>query len=134
MRFGLAGMIGVGAVVVALNAWAQSGQPIGPSSTVQPPAAGVHPNRGLEPDKQPDGNVQTDSTGLIAISAEVNENTQRITVIDTKDRVMAVYHVDANGVIKLQNVRKIHWDLQMVQFNGESPLPQEIRARIEQLK
>ncbi len=46
---------------------------------------------------------------------------------------MSVYHVEsATGEIALKSVRRFHWDLQMDEFNGDSPSPREIRALIEQ--
>ena len=30
------------------------------------------------------------------------------------------------------SVRNIHWDLQMMEFNGVNPLPREIRLQLEQ--
>ena len=61
------------------------------------------------------------------------EGRQQLTIIDTKDRVIAIYHVDpTNGEVALKSVRNIRWDLQMTQFNGTSPLPQEIRSLTEQ--
>ena len=51
-----------------------------------------------------------------------------VTVIDPKQRVMAVYHVDRNtGEISPKSVRNLTWDLQMIEFNSGSPLPQDIR-------
>src|SRR5262245_38833510 len=115
MRFLVAGMMVIVALaMVVYRAQAEPGQPPQgrPSQTsVLPAAPGEQSNRSL-------GNVGTDGAGIIAMSAPLNDKIQQITVIDTRDRVMAVYHVDANGVIELKNVRKIHWDLQMVQFNG----------------
>jgi hypothetical protein len=50
------------------------------------------------------------------------------TVVDPKQRVMAVYHVDrASGEISLKSVRNLTWDLQMIEFNSGNPLPQDIR-------
>ena len=46
---------------------------------------------------------------------------------------MAVYHIDTvSGEIVLKSVRNIHYDLKMMEFNGTSPLPGEIRAILEQ--
>ncbi len=42
---------------------------------------------------------------------------------------MCVYHIDASGVITLKSARNIHWDLQMEQYNGTSPLPRDIRSQ-----
>lgn len=126
MRFANVGMIGVVAVIAAgLTAWAQPGQ-----TPAQQPAAAFQP--------LPAGDLQTqvdDASGMIALTAPVNDNRQMITVIDPRGQVMSVYHVElGTGTIELKSVRKIQWDLQMVQFNGTSPLPQEIRAKIEQIR
>jgi len=51
-----------------------------------------------------------------------------VTVIDPKQRVMAVYHVDrGTGEISPKSVRNLTWDLQMIECNSGSPLPQDIR-------
>jgi hypothetical protein len=51
-----------------------------------------------------------------------------VTVVDTRQRVMAVYHVDrTTGESTLKSVRNITWDLQMTDFNTGKPLPQDIR-------
>jgi hypothetical protein len=51
-----------------------------------------------------------------------------VTVVDTRQRVMAVYHVDrGTGEITPKSVRNFTWDLQMIEFNSGSPLPQDIR-------
>ena len=50
------------------------------------------------------------------------------TVVDPKQRVMAVYHVDrTSGEISLKSVRNLTWDLQMTDYNTGKPLPQDIR-------
>jgi hypothetical protein len=70
--------------------------------------------------------------GLIALSTVVEGKYQQVTLIDITSRVMSVYHIDlASGSVKLCCVRKFHWDLQMLQHNGESPLPREIRSLLE---
>ncbi len=57
---------------------------------------------------------------------------QGIVVIDPVERVLCVYHVDLfSGSVKLQSVRRIHWDLKMSEYNGQQPLPAEIRALVE---
>jgi hypothetical protein len=56
-----------------------------------------------------------------------------VTVIDPATRAMSVYHVSlATGEVTLKSVRRIHWDLQMNEFNATHPLPGEIRSMIEQ--
>ena len=124
MRFASVGMVVVVAIVTAgLTASAQPGQ--GP---VASPAQEI-------PVDIPGVSQRDEQTGLIALAAPAGENRQQITVIDPRTLVMTVYHVElSSGTIELKSARKIQWDLQMVQFNGTSPLPQEIRTKIEQLK
>lgn len=76
---------------------------------------------------------QTAPGEMIAFSHEIGEGRQQVTVIDPKAQVLAVYHVErGSGQITLKGVRSIHWDLQMEEFNGVSPLPRDIRALLEQ--
>ena len=78
------------------------------------------------PTKQPQGE-------LIALNSDVEEGRQQTVVIDSKTRVMSVYHIDhVTGVISLKSVRNIQADLLMDEFNTESPLPKEIRAILDQ--
>jgi anti-sigma-K factor RskA len=71
--------------------------------------------------------------GLIALPAQSGDQRQQITVIDPATRVMGVYHIDlATGEVTLKSVRRIHWDLQMNEFNATHPLPGEIRSMVEQ--
>ncbi len=75
----------------------------------------------------------TSSAGLIAPTADAGEGSQQITVIDPQTRVLGVYHIQlSTGEVTLKSVRNIHWDLQMIEHNGTSPLPQEVRAMLEQ--
>jgi hypothetical protein len=71
--------------------------------------------------------------GLIALACPAGDNRQQLTVVDPNMKVVGVYHIDtATGDIVLKSVRNIHWDLQMVEFNGGSPSPREIRTLLEQ--
>lgn len=71
--------------------------------------------------------------GLIALATQAGEQRQQVTVIDPEKHVLSVYHIDlASGEVVLKSVRNIHWDLQMMEFNGTSPLPREIRSLLEQ--
>ena len=55
-----------------------------------------------------------------------------VTVIDPKQRVMAIYHVDrASGEIMPKSVRNITWDLQIIEYNSGKPLPQDIRNGLQ---
>lgn len=70
---------------------------------------------------------------LVALSVEQADGRQQITLIDPRTRVMSVYHIDrASGEISLKSVRNVHWDLQMDEFNSDSPTPREIRSLLEQ--
>ncbi|MEX2114932.1 MAG: hypothetical protein WD845_17195 [Pirellulales bacterium] len=73
------------------------------------------------------------SAGLVTLSTPAGDNRQQVTLIDSGTRTMAVYHIDTtNGEIVLKSVRNLNYDLQMIEFNGTSPLPNEIRALLEQ--
>lgn len=73
------------------------------------------------------------SPDLMAMSHEGGDGRQQITVIDPKQRVMAVYHVDrATGGLALKSVRNLTWDLQIEDYNSGSPAPRDIRALKEQ--
>jgi len=92
-------------------------------------------NQGSEVFAQPTASAYRTEAGdaLIAVPAPIGENGQLLTVIDPKQRVMSVYHIELpSGRIALRSVRNIRWDLQMTEFNGQSPLPQEIRALLLQ--
>ncbi|REJ65075.1 MAG: hypothetical protein DWQ31_19475 [Planctomycetota bacterium] len=98
-------LVGVGLVVAAL------GSPTFSSPILAQPTAGV-----------------TAEAELIAMSAQLADGKQQLTVIDPRQRAIVVYHVGpGEGEIVLKSVRNIHWDLQMTQFNGRPPLPEEIR-------
>jgi hypothetical protein len=71
--------------------------------------------------------------GLIALTAVVGDQRQQVTVIDPTTRVMGVYHIElSTGEVTLKSVRRIHWDLQMNEFNATHPLPGEVRSMVEQ--
>jgi hypothetical protein len=72
------------------------------------------------------------AAGLFALPSEVDDRHQQITLIDPVARTMVVYHIDKpSGEVTLRSVRNIHWDLQMDEFNGKTPLPREIRSLLE---
>jgi hypothetical protein len=90
----------------------------------------VGPNVGFA---QRPATASTSSTGLVTLSTQAGENRQQVTLIDPATRTMAVYHIDVTtGEIALKSVRNVNFDLQMMEFNGKSPLPNEIRAILEQ--
>jgi hypothetical protein len=72
--------------------------------------------------------VRSGSSELITHVSGTDGPVLTATVVDPKQRVMAVYHVDrASGEISLKSVRNLTWDLQMIEFNSGNPLPQDIR-------
>ncbi len=82
-------------------------------------------------DQRPE--LKTPAGQLIALSSPAAEGRQQVVVIDPRLRSMSVYHIEsATGEIALKSVRRFHWDLEMEEFNGQRPLPREIRAMLEQ--
>ena len=70
---------------------------------------------------------------LVVVPTTLGEKVQVLTVVDPRQQVLSVYHIDlATGKIALKSVRSIHWDLQIDHLNTEAPLPQEIRSMWEQ--
>jgi len=66
---------------------------------------------------------------LIAVTTPGDDESSLLTVIDAERHVMSVYGIDrSTGKISLLSVRRFQWDLEMTDFNGERPLPREIRA------
>ena len=69
---------------------------------------------------------------IIALTTPGGQGEHFITLIDQQLRKMSVYSIaPGSGEIALKSVRNFHWDLQMEEFNGVSPLPREIRAMLE---
>ena len=78
-------------------------------------------------------NHEAPRDGLITHMQALPDGAQQLCVLDPRQRVVAVYHIDAEkGGIALQSVRNIYWDLRINHFNGTTPLPEEIRSLIEQ--
>ena len=70
---------------------------------------------------------------LIAVPLPVGDKGQLLTVLDPHQQTMGVYWVEAaTGKITLRSVRNIRYDLMMMDFNGDNPLPREIRTQLEQ--
>lgn len=90
----------------------------------QSPRANTH-DRGFQ--------SAANSPDLLALSHDGGDGRQQITIIDPRQRVMAVYHVDrANGALQLKSVRNVQWDLTIEDYNSASPAPRDIRALKEQ--
>ena len=73
--------------------------------------------------------------GLIAHFAAGEGKPHTVAVVDPQQKVLAVLHVDATtGAISLKSVRNLSWDLQMPQFNSDSPSPQDVRRGLEEAR
>jgi len=73
------------------------------------------------------------SPDLLALSHDGGDGRQQITIIDPRQRVMAVYHVDrSSGALQLKSVRNLQWDLLIEDYNSGTPAPRDIRALKEQ--
>ena len=83
--------------------------------------------------RQPTTPKAATGSELIVVPVSLGNERQMLTVVDPRQRVLSVYHIDlATGKIALKSVRNIQWDLQITSLNNESPLPQEIRSQLEQ--
>ena len=72
------------------------------------------------------------SSELITHVTAAEGQPQIVTVIDPRQHVLAVYHVDrSTGQIMLKSIRNITWDLQMIEYNSGDPLPQDIRSGLQ---
>jgi hypothetical protein len=70
-------------------------------------------------------------TELIVAPALWADKVQMLTVVDPRQRVVAVYQIElATGKIALKSVRNIQWDLQLNDMNTEAPLPQQIQSML----
>ena len=85
-----------------------------------------------QPESAPPVDPRSPSGELIAHVTASDGQPQVVTVIDPRQRVMAIYHVDrATGQITPKSVRNFTWDLQMIEFNSGNPLPQDIRSGLQ---
>jgi hypothetical protein len=65
---------------------------------------------------------------VFAFSTTVGDQYQQVTIFDSAQQVMCVYRISLQtGSIRLCSVRDIRWDMQMMQYNGESPEPTDIQ-------
>jgi methionine-rich copper-binding protein CopC len=69
---------------------------------------------------------------LMALSFDAGEGRQQITVVDPRQRVLAVYHVDrATGALSLKSVRHLQWDLLIEDYNSDKPTPREVHSLVQ---
>ena len=71
---------------------------------------------------------------LVVLSFDLGDGRQQVTMVDPRQRAIAVYHVDkASGGIALKSVRSVQWDLLMEDFNSAgAPTPGDVRAITQQ--
>jgi hypothetical protein len=73
------------------------------------------------------------SAELLALSHDGGDGRQQITIVDPRQRVMAVYTIErGSGALQLKSVRNLTWDLQIEDYNSGTPAPRDIRALKEQ--
>jgi hypothetical protein len=70
------------------------------------------------------------SEGLVAFCHPLESGRQLI-VLDPQSQSIGVYHVDEAGQITLKGERNIRGDMQLDTWNGQQPLPSDIRSRLE---
>ena len=124
MRLAILGSVTLGVLFLAVSSFAfQENSP-------QEPILDGKLNKNEEWEETSTVTAKTD--GLIAIKLEGNAETSQIALVDPKGKVISVYGIDrASGEIKLKSVRKVEWDLQLDDFNGNRPTPKEIRSNVE---
>lgn len=69
--------------------------------------------------------------GCLQVVSEPGEPMAAV-VYDPQQQVLGVYHIDrTTGEIELKSIRQIQWDLQMLDFQGKEPLPEDIRNALQ---
>jgi hypothetical protein len=72
---------------------------------------------------------------LVALSHDAGDGRQQITLVDSRQKVMAVYHIErTTGALQLKSVRNVQWDLTIEDYNTQAPAPRDIRALGDQQK
>jgi hypothetical protein len=114
-------LVSVGLVMAAVAVAQQRGELLGQRPTLAAAAPAPAVAAGSE---------------LIVVPAPLGDTgRQMLTVVDPRQRVMAVYHIDlATGKIALKSVRNIQWDLQIEDLNNDGLTPKEIRSGLEHLR
>lgn len=114
--FAVSKLVAVGVLLGAgLLFWASSWFSGQPQAFAQLPA--IPPNAG---------------SSLVTHTSSLPDGGQLLIVVDPSRLTVCVYHVDgASGELALRSVRDIRWDLQMSEFNGVRPLPQEIKSLLD---
>lgn len=83
-------------------------------------------------------NTEMIAVSTPCVSAESGEHYQQLILIDTKKKVICVYHVDAKlGQVSLQCVRPFQYDQELKQYydrryTGETVMPEYLRQTMEE--
>ena len=78
--------------------------------------------------------AQGGQPALLAFCGEGDAEHRLLTVVEPTQRVICVYQIDvASGQIALRSVRNIEADLKLLEYNGQSPHPQEVRSMTERV-
>ncbi|ADB18847.1 hypothetical protein Psta_4199 [Pirellula staleyi DSM 6068] len=108
--------IGAGLLLAAVMAVCGLSQAMAQKPAVSQSAGGLH-DRALG------------DANMIALSCDTADGRQQITLVDPRQRVIAVYHVDkTSGAVTLRSIRNVQWDLLMEDYNSGAPTPRDIRA------
>ncbi|MEZ6075430.1 MAG: hypothetical protein R3C56_07085 [Pirellulaceae bacterium] len=92
---------------------------------LSPPLAAL---RGQTAYSQQESAARPLQNSLQVQSTMLSSGVQQLSVIDSQSKSLAVYHIEpTTGKILLKSVRNLQWDLQMEHFNGQAPLPGELR-------
>jgi hypothetical protein len=121
-------LLGLGLVVTWAVGFADAQAPY----KAQAPYSGEAP-RGAPSDRARTSDRAGSSADLLALSQDGGDGRQQITIVDPRQRVMAVYHVErGSGALQLKSVRNLSWDLQIEDYNSGTPAPRDIRALRDQ--
>ena len=114
----LGSLVCVGLVMAAVGAAGQRGEVFAQRVTPPAPATPAPP--------------AVAGSELIVVPTTLGDKGQMLTVVDPRQKVVCVYHIDlTTGKIALRSVRKIHWDLQVADFNNADPTPRQIQSQLQ---
>ena len=69
---------------------------------------------------------------LVTLVTDAGDEGQAVLLVDPRTHAMVTYHIDReSGEIVLKSVRNFHWDLQLLEYNGTSPHPEDVRGMLE---
>jgi hypothetical protein len=127
-------LLGLGLVVTWAVGFADAQAPYKAQTPykAQAPYSGEAP-RGATNDRAGTSDRAGSSADLLALSQDGGDGRQQITIVDPRQRVMAVYTIErGSGALQLKSVRNLTWDLQIEDYNSGTPAPRDIRALKDQ--